>query len=281
MIIPKRVIDNNNIAIKNCKHCLFVYLKKDQFIGKSLDLYGEWTEAELELLSKFVTPKSVVIDAGAFIGTHTVALAKMVGHYGFVYAFEPQRMIYNILCGNIALNNLLNVKCLNMGLSDTPGKAFIPLLDPSVPQNFGALDLGHFGEGDVVPITTIDNLNLRGCNLIKADVEGMETKVLKGAKDTIKKFKPFLYIENNRKETSEKTIKTIIGLGYKAYWHILNYYHPDNFFGNKKNVFKNYQPEVNVFCAPKNSDIKIEDLVEVDGKKDSWEKALKRLAKKL
>lgn len=280
MAVPKRIIDHHNIAIKKCKHGLFAYLVHDLFIGKSLDLYGEWTEPEIELLSNFVFPKSVIVDAGAFIGTHTVALAKMTGHYGFIYAFEPQRMVYNILCGNVALNNLLNVKCFNAGLSDQPGKAFIPLLDPSVEQNFGALDLSKFTEGDATTITTIDNLNLRGCNLIKADVEGMEAKVLKGAEKTIKKFKPILYVENNRNETSEKTMKTIFELGYKAFWHILDYYNPDNFFGNKKNVFKSYAPEANMICVPKNSGTKIRGLIEVSGKKDNWEKALKRLAKK-
>lgn len=280
MPVPKRIIDNHNIAIKKCKHGIFAYLVHDLFIGKSLDLYGEWTESEIDMMADFIVPKSIVIDAGAFIGTHTVAFAKMAGLYGFVYAFEPQRMIFNILCGNVALNNLLNVKCLNMGLSDIPGKAFIPLLDPSVEQNFGALDLGHFEEGDAVPITTIDSLNLRGCNLIKVDVEGMEAKVLKGGEKTIKKFKPILYVENNRNETSEKTMKTIFELGYKAYWHILNYYNPDNFFGNKKNVFKSYAPEANMICVPKNLGTKIRGLIEVNGKKDTWEEALKRLAKK-
>lgn len=264
MTIPKRIIDNHNIAVKACKHGLFMYLVHDQFIGKSLDLYGEWTEPELTLLSNFVTPKSVVVDAGAYIGTHTVALAKMAGNYGFVYAFEPQRMIYNILCGNVALNNLLNVKCFNAGLSDIPGKIHIPLLDPSIEQNFGALDIEHFNEGDAVQITTIDNLNLKACNLIKADVEGMEAKVLKGAINTIEKFKPVLYVENNRKETSKKTVETVFDLGYRAYWHTVDYYNPDNFFGNKKDVFKSFSPEVNMLCVPKGSVHKIGGLPEVE-----------------
>jgi FkbM family methyltransferase len=279
-VVPKRIIDNHNIAIKNCKHGIFAYLINDQFIGKSLDLYGEWTESEIDMMSNFITPRSVVIDAGAFIGTHTIAFANMVGRFGFVYSFEPQRMIFNVLCGNVALNNLLNVKCLNMGLSDTPGKAFIPLLDPAVEQNFGALDLGHFGEGDAVTITTIDTLNLNGCNLIKVDVEGMEARVLKGAEITIKKYKPVLYVENNRVDVSAKTIKTVLGLGYRAYWHIIDYYNPKNFFGNKKNVFKNYSPEANMVCIPKNSNIEMKGFIEVTGAKDNWKEALKRLAKR-
>ena len=280
MTIPKRIIDNHNIAVKACRHGIFAYLVNDLFIGKSLDLYGEWTEPELTLLQNFIFPKSVVIDAGAFIGTHTVTFAKMAGYHGFVYAFEPQRIAYNLLCGNVSLNNLLNVKCFNAGLSDLPGKVHVPLLAPSSKQNFGGLNLMGFSEGDMVQITTVDNLNLKACNLIKADVEGMEANILKGGEKTIRKFKPVLYLENNRRETSEKTIKTVFDLGYKCYWHILNYFNPDNFFGHKKNIFKNYPPEANMLCLPTDLGINLpnnQGLIEVSGPDDYWEEALKRI----
>jgi FkbM family methyltransferase len=280
MAIPKRIIDSGNIAVKECKHGLFTYLANDLFVGRSLDLYGEWTEPEIDHLTQLVLPNSIIVDAGAFIGTHTIALAKITGIGGFVYAFEPQRMIYNILCGNVAMNGLSNVKCYNAGLADVPGRATIPLLDPTFKQNFGSLGLNQYTEGDITPITTIDSLELQNCHLIKADVEGMEVKVLMGAQLTIKKFKPILYVENNRPDTSQNVIATVNNLGYTAYWDILNYYNPNNFFGNKINVFKKFAPEVNLLCIPEHENVIVKGFIKVNGEDDDWKKAIGRLAKK-
>ena len=54
-----------------------------------------------------------MLDIGAHTGTYTVSLAQYCNH---VYAFEPQKMTYYALCGSIALSNLTNVTCLNVGL---------------------------------------------------------------------------------------------------------------------------------------------------------------------
>ncbi|TFG83046.1 MAG: FkbM family methyltransferase, partial [Chromatiales bacterium] len=52
-------------------------------------------------------------DIGANIGTHTLALARLVGQQGLVFAFEPQRIVFQTLCANMALNSLDNVHCIN------------------------------------------------------------------------------------------------------------------------------------------------------------------------
>lgn len=275
----KRILTNKNIAIKKCKHGYFAYLINDRFVGKSLDLYGEWTEPELILLNDFIFPGSVVVDVGAFIGTHTIFFAKKVGPRGFVFAIEPQRMIYNLLNTNIALNNHLNVKSFNVALSDKRGQTTIPLMDPDVQQNFGAFSVGH-KNGEPTPVVTLDELKLPACNLIKADVEGMEAKVLKGGSDTIKKYRPVLYIENNRMETSKEIIKTLITLRYTCYWHILEYYNPNNYFKYKKNIFSEFRPEANLICVPKEVEFDLKGSTKVTGPEDNWEKAIKRLATK-
>ena len=52
-----------------------------------------------------------------------------------------------------------------------------------------------------MPLVTIDSLNLTKCAAIKIDVEGMETMVLAGARQTIKRCQPVLYLENNDVES--------------------------------------------------------------------------------
>ena len=79
MSIPKRLFENGYLAIKECKHGPLAFNINDMFVGKSLDLYGEWCEPELMLLKKYIFPGDLVIDVGACIGTHTIPFTNMVG----------------------------------------------------------------------------------------------------------------------------------------------------------------------------------------------------------
>ena len=99
-----------------------MYNVNDAFIGRSLDLYGEWCDDELHILGQILKPGDVVVDAGANIGTHTVAFAQAVGPNGLVVAFEPQRLVHQSLCGNIALNGLTNVTTLLAAVGAARGK---------------------------------------------------------------------------------------------------------------------------------------------------------------
>src|SRR5262249_8759736 len=154
-----------------------------------------------------------------------------------VFAFEPQRLVFQTLCANLALNGLTNVVCRQAALGAHPGTLRGPVLAPDVVQNFDALAPGAFTRGEDVPVETIDSLNLTGCDLIKADVEGMELDVLRGAARTIETYRPLLYVENERPELSRALLSHLLALGYVAYWHLPPYFHPSNHFGNLQNVF--------------------------------------------
>jgi len=49
-----------------------------------------------------------------------------------------------------------------------------------------------------VPMRTLDSFDYTDIGFIKIDVEGYEYKVLLGAKETIKKYRPVLLVEQNR-----------------------------------------------------------------------------------
>lgn len=273
----KRLLKSGNIAIKKCRYGLFAYNVNDRIIGRSLDSYGEWTEPEMAALASIIQPGDIVLDIGAYIGTHAVFFGQKVAPNGLVFAVEPQRFSYNLLCTNVALNNLLNVICLNKFATDTTKKIKVPLLDPDIEQNFGGLHIEQLNQGEPVDTLIIDSLKLPRCRLIKIDVEDGEEKVLEGAKNTIKKCRPVLYVENNTVEGSDKIIGQIFNLGYRAFWHILDYYQPTNFFANKTNIFQGIQPEANMICFPKEAPVNLQGFVEVLGVDDNWQNALKRL----
>jgi FkbM family methyltransferase len=145
-----------HVAVKHCKHGTFLYNPNDIFIGRSLDLYGEWAEAELDLLGRFLKPGDVALDVGANIGTHCVFFAKKVSPGGLVYAFEPQRLVFQNLCANIALNGLANVSASPVAVGDQAGHVSVPVFDPDVPMNFGSVTVSPSGPGEIAALIRLD-----------------------------------------------------------------------------------------------------------------------------
>ncbi len=270
-------LENRFIAIKRCRHGLFMFNRNDRFIGRSLDYYGEWCESELDLLLRFCGEGDVIIDVGANIGSHTVTFATAVGATGAVYALEPQRMAFQLLCGNIALNILTNVHTLQKAASAQAGHAKISVPPWNEPHNFGAVSiLNQSFPGDEVEVVTLDSLALPACRLIKIDVEGMEPEVIAGARETIEKCRPVLFVENNTVEHAARTIAAIEQSGYRAWWHLGLYYNAQNFYRNKENIFAPYKPEANMLCMPNGGDPGVPELIECTGVGDTWEKARDR-----
>lgn len=90
----------------------------------------------------------------------------------------------------------------------------------------------------------------------------MEIDVIKGAKELIKKFRPIIYIENDRQEHSKNLIELIWSMDYKMYWHLPRLYNKNNFFNEEENIFGNIV-SVNMLCIHKDINIKVSDMDEV------------------
>lgn len=242
---------------KPCRHGLMAYNPKDAYVGRSLDLYGEFSDGEVHLFAQLLKPGDVAVEVGANIGALTVPLAKLVGPTGRVFAFEPQRVVFQTLCANLALNSLTNVIARNEAVGAAAGTLPVPMLDYSHAANYGGLPLGPdagWGEKENVPtepvaVVTLDSVQLIRCTLLKIDVEGMEADVLAGAKETIARCRPVLYVENDRVEKAEQLVARLKELGYQLYWHTPPLFLPDNFAKNGENVFGSIL-SFNVFGVP-------------------------------
>jgi FkbM family methyltransferase len=144
----------------------------------------------------------VILDVGANIGLVGVPLAHAVkDKKGVVYAFEVQKMLYYALCGTVALNDLDNLHVFNYGLGAEESTLSVPVPDYSKAEDYGEVSLvmtrilDKYNNFESVDIYTIDGLELQRLDFIKIDVEGMEIEVLKGGADTIKKYRPWCWIE--------------------------------------------------------------------------------------
>jgi len=269
--------ENGNVRMVAGRHGHFLFNKNDLFIGRSLETYGEWSEPCIALLLKCLSLGDTVLDVGANIGTFTVPFAKEVGETGNVHGFEPQRSAYQFLCANLALNEIQNATVHNAGVGNSNGSIDVPVLDPGVPQNFGALSLSATSEGDPVRLITVDSLMLEACRLIKIDVEGMEGNVLDGAANTIRRLQPLMFVENNSIDGAQSIIQKILDFDYQAWWVVTNYFNPQNFFGECENIFDCIQPAADMFCVPAGLDADIRGLEPVLGVDDHWKAAAERI----
>ncbi|HEY2413449.1 MAG TPA: FkbM family methyltransferase [Pirellulaceae bacterium] len=254
--------------VTRTKRGLAMYNRHDKYVGRSLDLYGEYSTSEQDLFRQAVRPGWLVVEAGASSGAHTLVFSRSVGKSGHVIAFEPQRALFQVLCGNMALNSITNVECRREALGEKPGKIRVPPLDYSQEANISGLVLGG-DRGDEVSVITIDSLNLPRCDFLKIDVEGLELAVLRGARKTIEKRRPILYLDNRRRENSPAIIELLHSLDYVLYWHTAPLFDANNFYQNDDNIFGG-GVSVNMLCIHKSIATDIAGLRKVEGPQSDW-----------
>lgn len=225
------------IKIEACRHGRMMFYSNDHYIGGSLEKYGEYSEGEIALWRQFIKPGMTVVDVGANIGCFTVPLAKLVGPQGRCFAIEPQRQFYQMLTGNLALNEISNTMVLLGAFAAKSGTVNVPAQDYSKVGNFGALELAS-GIGETVPCVTLDSMIGEGAvHFIKIDVEGMERDVLAGAKATLHRDRPILYVENDRDDKSGDLINWLLGADYRLFWHLPPLFNPSNYRNDAENIF--------------------------------------------
>lgn len=230
----------------------FVTIASDNSVGKSLRHYGEWSYGEIEAMRQFVARESNVIEVGANIGAHTLFIARDLCPEGLVFAFEPRRILFQMLCANMMLNGVSNVHATPCALGEEAGLLREGPLPVEEDWNFGAWALGQLsGEEEAMPIVPLDSMlgELPPIRLIKADVEGAELSVLKGAGALIARDRPIIYAENDRADLSRPLLSHVASLGYRIMWHYVALFRPGNFAGNPENVF-GHTVSCNILCIP-------------------------------
>ncbi|MEO1224394.1 MAG: FkbM family methyltransferase [Pseudomonadota bacterium] len=257
-------------TLRHTRHGLMRYFRNDVFIGTALTEYGECDYLLGSALAQLVKPGETALDIGANIGVHTLRLAEAVGPTGRVYTFEPQRLVFQVLCCNLAQNEIPNVWAYFAAVGRTNGTAKIPTPNYAQAGNYGGVSVTE-GAGDTVPLMTVDSLKLDAVHLMKIDVEGMEADVLAGAKMTIKRHRPVLYLENDRKEKSPAVIRLLQNADYRLWWHLPPLFNPNNHAGNKTNRFGRIL-SINILAVPKERRADIRDMTEITSPDDWWKK---------
>lgn len=222
----------------------FYYYTNDTIIGKSIEIYGEYSQCEIDFLLLFINSSSVVYDIGANIGYHSLAFASKASR---VYSFEPNEQSFQLLEKNT--NHLSNLFSFNVAVGDaTNEKVFIERLDLNTPTNYGMAKITSESDSShEIKIVSLDSLDLAPPSLIKIDVEGFELKVINGATRIIENHNPIVFYEvqdhNQFKDDFKIMYRYFKSLNYKLYWFPSPNYNSNNY----KNNLYNWSPNGVIF----------------------------------
>lgn len=174
-------------------------------IDFAIYLLGGFGVRTLERYRSIVREGDIVLDIGANIGAHTLPFAQLVGSRGKVIAFEPTAYAFGKQIRNVSLNPELSsrISSNQMMLMANDDDALPAAIYSSWPlesandlhsEHRGRL-MGTEGAGRSSLDSFLRSLGVGKVDFIKLDVDGNETDVLMGAKESIRKFKPKMMLE--------------------------------------------------------------------------------------
>lgn len=204
-------------VLLNCDHGTFIVNRFDcdkEMVGQSQWLLDHGSVSVLEAQTAYSNIKDqspIIFDVGANIGTFTSWMAKTYAK-GKIYSFEPQRLVFQMICGNMAINNIDNVYLFNLALGKE--NKTIELEEPDYFKNedFGTFSIAKqmipskSNYTSIVDVVTLDSFvekqKINRIDFLKIDAEGMDLDVLVGARKSIIMFKPNILVEHSDNEIS-------------------------------------------------------------------------------
>ena len=168
------LIDGTRAVVPDSLNLITPYVLREQ---------QDWFEDEIKFLRKLLQPGQQVIDIGANYGLYSMAMAKVIGAQGKLWAFEPASTTAAFLAQTIAANGFAHVTLENSALSSAPGTAHLSLNDNSELNELVRDGKPAPGQTEEVPLTTLDLCMQRygwtDIAFMKIDAEGEEANILK------------------------------------------------------------------------------------------------------
>jgi len=195
------------------------------FIGTEINIYGRYEDRELKALSGLISGldrSKLVLDVGANIGNHTLFFE--AEGFEHIHAFEPNPRTLRLLQFNTEQKPQVTAHGYGLSANEATLEALIPLTN----AGGASLETGYHGtlKGKADRITfevkRFDDLAIakQPVGLLKIDVEGHEVEALSGMMATLRRDKPMVVFECNRKterNAADGLIKILREAGYENF----------------------------------------------------------------
>ena len=253
----KSYFKDKNPRVKEGKYNLYYHIDPKSALDDNITKHGIINDWIATNLGKYVEANSIVFDIGANAGFLSLPFAKVHVNKGKVYAYEPEKDVFEQLKRNIELNRLKNIIPLSIALQDDANKEKITFykrktIDGDFLENRGLSSLEpislHRVDEYIIECSTIDKemekRKIPRLDFIKIDVEGSEYKVLHGGIQTISQFNPHIQYEYST--TIDKLINSQNTLESFEFLKDLGYIQFKIFDEKKLVEIKEYEPKLDV-----------------------------------
>jgi FkbM family methyltransferase len=210
------------VEVNGYKMLLIPY---DEGISTELLLFKTHEPLSTEILKKLLKSGMTCIDIGSNIGYYALLERRIVGEKGKVIAIEPSPINLYYLRRNIALNRFNDVEVFNYAFSNFDGECLF--LHDKRHSNLSKVlnnDIEKSCESQLfrIPCKRLDSFlkehPLKNIDFIRMDVEGHEAEIIIGGYQTIRTYKPILFLEIHKGilglNKTLKLLKTLEELGY-------------------------------------------------------------------
>jgi FkbM family methyltransferase len=184
--IVRDIIDGKDVSF-------FVFDPNDAIQKHHME--GQFYEREeLELISKFWRADRAFLDIGSNVGNHAIFASKFLSTPKII-VFECNLLAIDMLRINLLLNKCDNVDTRFLGVAVGAADDLVRVVQDPFDNNLGGASVEIDGQGDTVILPADSVLQGESIGFVKIDVEGLEMEVLSGLSDTIRRWRPHMFIE--------------------------------------------------------------------------------------
>ena len=175
------------------QHIAFFVTNPDDAIMKYHNHGSFYEMEELELITRHYSGAGVFVDIGANVGNHAIYISRFAKSPKIIL-FEPNKAAIAILRANLLLNKCDNVDTRLLGVALAAHEGHLKGVTPDA-NNLGHTVFYPDASGEVFAIAGDALLLDEPIEFIKIDVEGMEMDILSGLDQTIRRWRPSIFIE--------------------------------------------------------------------------------------
>ena len=192
-------------------------------VGRSIERYGEYLQAQIDLLARWIVPGSTIIETAAGIGMHALFLAAAIGPGGHLLLYEDDPLRKQVLRQNLQANRVGNATLMKRRLGPRGGAG-----------NETAAGASAAGPA----VETIDELRLEAVQWIKASDAAATLELLEGATDTLWRLLPKLWLAMRNRGDQPALSAKAKDFGYRCFVVETPLFNPDNFNRRAIDVFE-------------------------------------------